>query len=194
MNRTAIDRALLVLAVATILSAGCARSGNMKSWQQDVERYVEQNNQDPSVLRDVTLAGSRRGFGYIGKDDPRKSQDANGVLLGHQLILDRPWFVYLVGIVDDQEVEQIRLAAISYVHGEANWRVGPKDPEALKQYRNHNLKLWKQTSAGSRGKVPAEYTTFPRDADAFDMSVDGSRIDAVHQGSGAQWEVDLAKK
>lgn len=193
MNRTAIDRAVMVLLAATLAGAGCARSGDMKSWQQDVERYVEQNK-DPSVLRDVTLAGSRRGFGYIGKDNPRESQDANGVLLGHQVILDRPWFVYLVGVVDEQQVEQIRLAAISYVHGKADWRVGSKDPEALKQYRNHNLSLWRKSTPGARGKAPAEYTTFPRDADAFDMSVTGSRIDAVHLGSGAQWEVDLKRK
>jgi hypothetical protein len=185
---------LLFLLTSTLVSSGCARSGDMKSWQQDVERYVEKNDGDPTVLRDVILTGSRRGFGYIGKDDPRESQDANGVLLGHQVVRNRPWFVYLVGIVDEQEVEQIRLAALSYVHGKADWRIGPKDAEARKRYQNYNLSLWKQQTGGGRGQPPPEYTTFPRDADMFDMSVTGARIDAVHQGSGAQWEVDLAEK
>jgi hypothetical protein len=190
-NIPVVASLLLVLAAGS----GCAsRSINLKTWQKDVETYVAANGNDPAVLRDVTLSGSRRGFGAIAKDDPRQAQDANGVLLAHETVATGPWVVYLVGIVDKQRVEEIRLAAVSIVHGKATWRVGGKDAQALRRYRDHGLSQWRAQPRDRGAKAPAQYTTFPRESDAFDAQVSGSRVEATHQGSGARWEVDLARK
>ena len=194
MSRTIllVPSFLLVLAAA---GSGCAsRSINLKTWQKDVEKYVAANGNDPAVLRDVTLSGSRRGFGAIAKDDPRQAQDANGVLIAHETVATRPWVVYLVGIVDKQRVEEIRLAAVSIVHGKATWRVGGKDSQALRRYREHGLSQWRAQPHDRGAKPPALYTTFPRESDVFDAQVNGSRLQATHQGSGARWEVELAGK
>ena len=190
MNRSS---ATLVTCLALLLSAGagCGRSVNMKTWQKDVETYVEAHDNDPAVLRDVMLAGDRRGFGAIDDDDPRKSKDAHGVLVAHESVAGRPWFVYLVGIVDEQQVEEIRLAALSIVHGKTTWRVGGKDGEAFRRYRDHGRRQWEQARRSHGDDPPPEYTTFPRDSDVFDATVSGSRVHTIHPPSGARWEVEL---
>ncbi|MEO6435221.1 MAG: hypothetical protein ABIP55_05610 [Tepidisphaeraceae bacterium] len=172
--------------------AGCTRTVNVKTWQKDVETYVRETGRgDPGVLRDVTISGERRGFAVIGKDHPRQSTDANGLLLAHKTISDRPWFIYLVGVVNEQQVKEIRLAALSIVHGDATWRIGPKDKDALARYRASGLARWKQQSPAQQ-KPPGEYTTFPRPADAFDVNLAGTGVQATHNESGARWEVNLA--
>jgi hypothetical protein len=177
---------------------------NLKTWQKDVERYVEKRDNDPAVLRDVTLGGGqggRRGFAVIGKDDARVSTDANGVLVAHESALNRPWFVYLVGVVDEQKVKEIRVAALSMLHGKATWRVGPKDPEALKRYRDAGLAQYReqhpessspQDKKAKQAQIPSEYTTFPRSTDQFDATINGSNVQVIHKGSDARWEVNLA--
>jgi hypothetical protein len=188
---------LFAVALLIALAGGCARQVSMKTWQKDVEQYVRKNGNDPAVLRDVTLAdgqGGRRGFGAIGKNDVRKSTDANGVLVAHETAAGRPWFVYLVGVVDKQKVKEIRLAALSMLDGQPTWRIGPEDADALERYRDYGLSQWKQQPHDKDARPPADYTTFPRPSDRFDAAVEGNYVRVKHQGSEAQWEVDLAGK
>jgi hypothetical protein len=201
-----IERCVALL-VAAAVAGGCSRAVTMQTWQNGVERYVRDNGNDPAVLRDVTLSGGqggRRGFGVIGKNDPRASTDVNGVLVAHEGVAGqerpeaRPWFIYLVGIVEKQKVREIRLAALSFSDGRPTWRIGPKDAEALKRYRDDGLGQWRQRLRGQgtaaqehAGRVPPDYTTFPRPADAFDAKVSGSSAEATHATSGARWEVQL---
>lgn len=181
-------------AILLLAGGGCGSSASVQSWQRAVERYVSERGGDPAVLRDVTLAGSRRGFGQIGADDPSKSVDVNAVLLGHKVVRDQPWFVYLVGVVQNQKVNEIRLAALSYASGKPTWRLSEKDANALHAYQNYNAGLWKQQHPGTKDKPPGNYTTFPREEDRFELVTPDGRVEARHLGSGAAWEVNLAGK
>jgi len=181
---------LLILLVA----GGCSSSASLSSWQDSVVKYVQLNGNDPNVLRDVTLTGTRRGFGQIGGEDPRKSTDARGVLLAHRDISGRPWFVYLVGVVKSEKVDDIRLALLSYTGGHPTWHVSSKSPKSLKTYQHYNEGLWYQQHPGEKSKPTAGYTTFPRDEDRFDLAVNGSHAVATHTQSGAKWGADAAGK
>jgi hypothetical protein len=171
------------------MAGGCASSASLSSWQRNVETYVAEKG-DPSALRDVTIDGQRHGFAVIGQPVAEKSTDANGLLLGHQEIAGRAWFIYLVGIVHQQKVGDIHLAAVTFTNGKPQWQVSKNDAKAAEMYRNYNEGLWKQHHPGSKEKTPAEYTTFPRDADKFDLEVKGDHIAATHAPSGAQWVLD----
>jgi hypothetical protein len=175
---------LLMLAVA-----GCSSRGSITSWQNGVERYVADRG-DPSALRDVTI-GTRRGFAVIGNVDPKEATDANGVLLGHKTVDNRPWFIYLVGIVTRQKVTDIHIAAVTFAGGKPQWAMSEKDAHATTLYRHYNEGLWRKEHA--HAKPPASYTTFPRDADVFELTGSGTTIIATHQGSGAMWKLDVAK-
>jgi len=178
------------LLVLIALAAGCASPASIKSWQHNVESYVAENNHDPAVLRDVTINHDRHGFGVIGNADPAKSTDATAVLVGYQPIANAQWFIYLLGLVKDQKVEDIRVAAVSFQNNQATWHIGNKDAKAVATYRQYNESQWRQIHP--KEKVPPSYTTFPRDADNFDLNVQGTRITVTHQPSRASWNVDLA--
>jgi len=185
-----------VLLLAVVLCAGgCASSASISSWQHAVEQYVAQKgNGDPNVLRDVTLSGDRPGFGVIGEDDPKKSSDANALLLGSRVVNNQPTFVYLVGLVKAMKVQQIRLAALQYVNGRPVWKLGHDDHKALAAYRDYNKRLYRQRNPQGGKDVPAAYLTFPRDEDRFDLNVRGTTLEAKHQQSGATWQVNVAGK
>ena len=186
---------LFAVLVPLLLLVGCASSASMTSWQRSVEKYVADKGGDPAVLRDVTLAGDRRGFGQIGGEDPRKSTDANGVLLGNKVVNNHPWTVYLVGVASNEKVQEIRLAALSYLGGKATWKLGEKNAKSLKQYQNYNQAQWKQQQhPGAKEKEPGGYTTFPRDEDRFELTQQDAHLHATHAQSGAAWDVNLAGK
>ncbi|HEX8522694.1 MAG TPA: hypothetical protein VF669_10595 [Tepidisphaeraceae bacterium] len=182
---------LSLLVVAAFVCSGCGTTVNMAGWQRDVERYVRQEGRgDPNVLRDLTLDESRRGYAVAGADDPREGTDARGLLLGHKMVAGQPWYFYLVGIVKQQKVEEIHLAALSAQTGGYRWVISPKSGEALKMYRNYNEGLGKQRFPG-RKQAPVDYSTFPREEDEFDLTIDGTHVTAVHKTSGAWWDVNL---
>jgi hypothetical protein len=187
--------ALVVVALAAAAAGGgCSSSGSVSSWQRGVERYVADKGGDPTVLRDVTLAGDRRGFGQIGGTDPRKSTDANGVLLGNKVVNNQPWTVYLVGVVSNEKVHEIRLAALSYLNGKPIWKLSDKNAKSLQAYQHYSEGQWKQQHPGAKEKEPGSYTTFPRDEDRFDLTQQDSHLRATHAQSGATWDVNLAGK
>ena len=169
---------------------GCTSSVTIPKWQEGVERYVREDGRgDPNVLRNVTVETGRPGFGMIADSNPAKSTDAKGVLLGHKLVNDRPWFIYLVGLVNKQNVSELRLAALNVRSGQYRWVLGKNDGNALKSYRNYNESLGRQRSGQS--KAPITYHGFPQEADAFDLTVEQNRVSAVHQGSGARWDLTI---
>jgi hypothetical protein len=173
---------------------GCRGAASMQSWQHGVERFVQTTGGgDPTVLRDVKLPEGRRGFSVLGSPDPRESTDANAVLLGHQVINGKPWFIYLVGIVDKFEVKDIRLAALAAEKGKYDWMVGKKDDAALKTYRTYSDQLWRSRFP-DRKSPPVEYMTFPQAADQFEMNASDQAIVATHAASGARWELPISTK
>jgi hypothetical protein len=188
------SRLLCLLSLLAFFLGGCASSASIDSWKTEVDRYVTLHGGDPNALRDVTLADQRRGFGVIGQNDPRKSTDARALLLAHDQIAQKPWFIYLVGLVDKQKVKDIRLAARSQQPGQTPiWVMSKPDKKALKLYRDYNAGLWRRSQPDPHKKEPSSYTTFPRDADQFDVKIDGTRVTAIHPPSGAQWHVDVSQ-
>lgn len=184
-------KTILMCGLLGALACGCASSVSMSTWEKGVEKYANDKG-DPGALRDVTLKGDRRGFAVIGQADPEKSTDANGVLLGHRDVAGQPCFIYLVGIVKNQKVSDIHLAAGTFKDGKAHWQTGKKDSEATNIYKHYNEGLWHKTH-GPKDEPPAAYTTFPRDEDKFDLAINGPTIVVTHPASGAKWQLDLAK-
>ena len=115
----------------------------------------------------------------------------SGLLLAHKTIAERPWFIYLVGVVKNDQVQDLRLLALSALAGKTTWRVGERNAPAFKLYRDYALTQWRQHN-GDRAKPPPPYTTFPRESDTFDVTIDGTLIRATHAASGAQFTVNLA--
>jgi len=176
--------------VMSLLVGGCASSVSIPAWRQSVERYVRQQGQgDPNVLRNTTI-NSRHGFAMIGADDPKDSTDAKGVLVAYQRVGNRAWFIYLVGLVRRQVVEDIQLAALCADDGKFTWAMSGHNKAAVQTYKRHNEALARQRF-GDRKQWPAEYEGFPREEDQFDLSVVGNRAAVVHGQSGARWEVEL---
>jgi hypothetical protein len=174
-------------------AGGCGSSVTIPAWQQSVERYVRQQGQgDPTILRN-TMMGNRHGFALLGGDDPKDVTDARGVLVAHQRIGDRPWFIYLVGLVRKQVAEDIQLAALTADNGALKWVTGPKNKQATQTYKRYNESLARQRF-GDRKQWPPEYEGFPRPEDQFDLSVVGNHATVVHAQSGARWEMDLRAK
>jgi hypothetical protein len=187
--RVAASLILLIIVVP-----GCGRRVNIPAWQQNVETFVkDQGAGDPSVLRDVTLEGTQRGFAIISHNHPAESTDARGVLLAHQEVAGKPRFIYLVGIVKKERVRDIRLAALSVENGSFNWRVGKEDDDALDAYREYNQRLWRKRFP-DRNRPPVDYLGFPRNEDDFELQVTGRTIIAQHSASGARWELLISAK
>ena len=172
------------------LACGCATPASISSWKHNVDSYVAEKG-DPEALRDVTINNNRRGFAVIGSAQPANSTDANAVLLGHKPINGQPTFIYLVGLVHDEKVHDIRIATVSYVDKKSTWQEGNKDDKALKTYQQYNENLWRQQHP--KDKPPGSYTTFPRDADAFDLDIQANQITVTHPASGAKWSLNLAQ-
>jgi len=186
-------KALFAVGVLTLFSAlGCSSSVSVPQWQQQVERFVRDDGRgDPNVLRNMTIESGRPGFAIIAADDPHASTDAKGLLLAHKRVGERPWFIYLVGLVNKQQVTSLQLAALNVRSGVYRWALGKPDNQALKTYRSYNEQIGRQRSGQS--KAPATFRSFPQEGDDFDVTVEGNRVNAVHRESGAHWSVNLPR-
>ena len=128
-------RTLAVLITISLVAAGCSSSVNLDSWRRDVETYVrDKGGGDPTVLRETDVDGAHRGFKSFSDNRPAKSTDVNGVLVGTAKMADRPWLVFLVGVVEKEKVKDIRVAALSVQNKQFTWRVGKKDDNATDTY------------------------------------------------------------
>ena len=182
---------ILLLLPLGIGCGGGSRQATVAAWQKNVEQYVRvQGKGDPAVLRDLTLSDSRRGFSMVGGDRPTESSEANGVLLGFREVEGRGYFIYLVGVVEKQKVNDIRLAALTTEGGKWEWKLAPSDRDALSAYRAYNDKHWRQRFP-QRADPPPQYLGFPTPDDHFNMIVSGNRVTVTHPPSGATWELTL---
>lgn len=186
---------LLPLAAAVLFSSlagGCAKPVNFDTWRAGVEDYVRNHGGgDPAVLRELNAAPSHPGYKQISDNLPSKSTDAVGVLVGNATVSNRPWLVFLVGIVNKQEVDDIRVAALNVRDDRFVWRVGREDDAAVEAYKNYNKGLARRRFPNRR-KEPAEYRGFPREEDRFEMSQQGRSVGVTHPPSGAKWHVNIA--
>ena len=190
-NINFVSSLCLILAPLGLGCGGGTRQASVAAWQKNVEQYVRvQGKGDPAVLRDMALTDSRRGFSMIGSDRPAESSEANGVLLGFREVDGRGYFIYLVGVVEKQKVNEIRPAALTTDGGRMEWKVGPNDTGALSTYRAYNDGFWRKRFPG-RAAPPPQYLGFPTPDDHFQMSVSGNRVTIAHPPSGARWELTL---
>jgi hypothetical protein len=190
--RIARSLAFVALLILAAVAGGCSSQPSMSSWQKDVSHYVaDQGRGDPLVLRDMTIPGDGRpGFSVIGHHDTMQSVDLNGVLLGHERIDGRAWFVYLVGQVEKERVTDIRLAALSMRGGKSTWKRGKGSNQSLNTYRAFGEKQAKERFP-DRKSLPPRYGGFPRPDDVFKLTNENGKLTATHEASGAWWELTL---
>jgi hypothetical protein len=193
--QTCLSSAILI--TMAIVLGGCSSGGamNASSWRDTVEKYIEvEGKGDPNILRGVTWPNSRRSFSAIGGEIPRESQDANGLLVAVQSINNRPWFIFVVGVVNKQVVESIHIEALNMQGKSQTWKSSADNPKALQAYRDYYDRLWKQRFPG-RQSAPAQYSTFPKEADTFAVTLEaGGKVVVTHPLSGARWEVVVDPK
>ena len=174
-----------------LTAAGCQQQVSLRTWQDSVEEYVwDQGNGNAGVLRDLPTPGQWKGFAIISENDPASSTDVNGILLAHRPIGSKTYFVYLVGLVRQQHVEDIRLVAMSASPEGFAWRSSRKNDEALRSYRDFKNGQWKKLFPG-RADGPWSYTGFPGEGDVFKLTVAGGKLMAMHEASGATWMLEL---
>ena len=180
-----------LLLLGAFLAGGCAKSVSFESWRNDVDAYVrEKGGGDPAVLRTLDASPSHRGFRVISKARPTESTDVVGVLIGSARAAGRPWTVFLVGLVDESKVEDIRLAALSIQNGRHTWRWGIEDDSAVEAYTDYNKRLARRRFPDRR-KPPPGYLAFPREDDRFELATESASLGVTHPPSGAKWHVNL---
>jgi hypothetical protein len=194
-------RSLFVSSVALLLLSGitgCSTPGvsvSLDTWKEGVETYVKEVGKgDPVALRDATYKG-RPAFAQIGHPISAEGTDVIGLLLGHRPVQGRPSFIYLVGLVDKDQVEDIRVAVLQAIRSQGTdtqfkWLVGTKDDQAVKKYRAYRTDLYKRRFPQG-GDPPPPYTSFPGEDDIFDLTVAPDRVTVSHPPSGAQWNLPV---
>lgn len=179
------------ITIFMLFAAGCQQQVSLDSWRNSVEHYVQdQANGDVSVLRDLATSGPWKGFSVISENDPAAATDVNGVLLAHQQIGSKNYFVYLVGLVRQQQVQDIRLALLSAGPDGHDWRWSPQDKDGFRLYHDYQDAQWHKLFP-QRQVAPWSYSGFPCEGDVFTISVTGRRVTATHERSGAQWTLEL---
>jgi hypothetical protein len=182
------------ISILILIGASGCQQVSLRSWRGGVEHYLaDQANGDPSALRDLPTPGPWKGFSVISENDPASATDVNGVLLAHRQIGLRMYFIYLVGLVRQQQVQDIRLALYSASPDASEWRSSRSNSEALGVYRDYKDAQWKKLFP-QRVDAPWSYSGFPCEGDVFKISVAGSRVTATHEQSGAQWTLEARQE
>jgi hypothetical protein len=165
----------------------------ISAWQQALGRFISRNGHaDPAVLSETQFARSRDvlrpariTFGVLdveaslpGKD----GWDVTGVLVGNEVIGDRSWYVFTVGVVERSgyrpaSLVDVRVVGLSIRDRKPTWRTGRVEPQAVQRYRE---------AFAATGSV-----RFPADADAFTMKLFEERVSISELRSGAQWSLPL---
>jgi len=181
-------KTLLPLAIILCILTGCSEPGagpppldvSFQTWQRSVEQYVvDVGNGDANALRDGTIWSGQRGFALIREPSIERSTDAIGLLLGHRVISDRLWFIYLVALVERNSISDVRLLGLCCDAGNFDWVAG--ETSALREYKSHRA----DTSEDSPS--PA----FPGADDAFELTVVASHVTVTESNSAARWEMNV---
>jgi hypothetical protein len=181
---------ILLISLLSLL-CGCQQKVSLDTWKQSVEHYVwDQANGDPTSLRDLPTQGPWKGYAVISDNGPDSSTDINGLLLGHRQVGPNPYFIFLVGIVEKQQVADIRLAALRPSPSGFQWRITEKNQQAFDAYHHFHDSAWRALYP-NRATGPWAHTSFPCEADNFKLSITGQRVAVTHEQSGANWSLDV---
>jgi hypothetical protein len=168
---------------------GCASDPEPVSltfWQQSVEHYVwDQGNGDPNVLRDMSWDDVHKGFAVMSDPQPARSSDAIGLLLGHPLVGGTPSFVFLVAMVNRQQLQSLQPVALRVDAGKFEWIVGPSGRAAFDAYRHWGAPNRSADTPGPRGPP------FPRPGDSFRLDIADGELLITHQPTGITWALNV---
>jgi hypothetical protein len=157
----------------------------VSTWQRNLEQYVwDRGNGDPNVLADASWDDVHKGFAVIGDPLPDRSTDEIGLLLAHRIVDGKPWFLFLLGTVAEEKLDDLRPVALNIDKGTFHWSIGSSDDRSLAVYR-----AW---SAADRSRAQApdpNAPPFPRPNETFDVTVRDGRFIVRHDESGASWEL-----
>ena len=182
---------ILFILLAMTACSGCQQRISLDTWKQSVEHYVwDQANGDPTVLRDLPTQGQWKGFAVISENDPQSATDINGLLLGHRPIGPTPHFIFLIGIIEHQQVNDIRLAALHASPSGFKWTISEKNSQAFDAYHHFHDSAWRSLYPG-RTNGPWAHTGFPCEGDDLKLSITAQRITATHTQSGANWSLQV---
>ena len=95
--------------------------------------------------------------------------------------------------LDDPQLRDIRVVALSTKLGKLKWVVGSGDSEALGRYLQHKQEAWRWQHPGSADDDRA-YSGFPADQDDFKLSIFGDIINVVDTPSGAHWALAMPSR
>src|SRR3954471_21795653 len=139
----------VLLILIALAACGCQQQISLESWKHSVEHYVwDQANGDPTVIRDLPTQGPWKGFQVISDNGPDASTDINGLLLAHRPVASGPCFIFLVGIVDHQQVSDIRLAALRASPSGFKWTITEKNSQAFDAYHHFHDAAWRSLYPG----------------------------------------------
>ena len=195
LHRRRAAAVLVPLMLLLSAAGGCASSAtSISAWQQSVTTYVrDKGGGDPAVLSTVKLpVDGRPGYAVIGHHDVEQSTDAKALLLGNEALGGRVWMVYIVGLVKQQKVTDIQLAAMTTVDGKLSWKRGKSNGDALQAYREYGIRQARERFP-ERTTPPPRYTQFPKPDDVFQLTKNeqDDKFVATHVATGAQWEVTV---
>lgn len=179
------------LAVALLVASlgGCsiepADPPTLATWQRNLEKYVwDRGNGDPNVLADMSWDDMHKGFAVIGDPLPDRATDQIGLLLAHRMLGGKPWFIFLLGTVSRQHLQDLRPVALQMDGAAFGWSVGNGDPTSLSLYR-----AWSQADRQRDGRRDPPAPPFPRPREMFEVTVEDDHFLIRHPASGAQWEL-----
>lgn len=202
----------ILASTLTLGAIGCAGAPKpIGAWQRSVQTYIaEQGNGDLNALRNLTERPSQRQFGLLRADTGGvpvllpSHTNVKAVLLGRRSIKGLNWFVFLVGTLhydqqynniplDDPQLRDIRVVALSTDRGKLKWVVGQKDSVALGRYLQHKQETWRWRHPSSDND-DGVFSGFPAAQDNFKLSIFGGGINVVDAPSGAHWALAMPSR
>ncbi|HSU69335.1 MAG TPA: hypothetical protein VLJ39_20790 [Tepidisphaeraceae bacterium] len=195
----ALSRSLRAAPVLLVLvfAVGCAEEPpgeqpTLASWRKNVEQYVwEHGNGDPTILADMSWDDVHRGFAVIGDAQPGRSTDVIGLLVAHRRAEGGegvPYFLFLVGVVDRDQLQELRAVALNVQGNQFHWYIGEDSPPSLARYR-----AWAEADRREAKPADPDPPAFPRPGDVFDVKIEnGSEFEILHRATGAAWGVNVS--
>lgn len=197
---------ILCIFFLTTIMTGCASVNSIKTWRESIENYVENSGHgNLNVIRNLSNNPTSKRFDCIGKEsggfNPNRT-DTLGVLVGHEKINNRYWFIFLLGVIDYQggfvdvtfdnsTVRDIRCIAVSKHDNRFQWVIGDHNKSQLATYLAPQEIEW-QNSHPSRTDVQLPNSYFPTKKDQFRLSINDQTLLVRDDRSGASWRVDLS--
>jgi len=180
--------AALIMGCFVLGLAGCGGGTGVKptydGWKSSIQNHADtRGDGDINALRSSDSQSEHIAYNVIGSERPEKSTDVNSILLGSRSILGQDWYVFIVGMVEAGDVQDIRVAAARNGTPGLVWQFGLDDPAPISTYRAAKLRSRQRGDSGTIG--------FPLEEDQFSLESTGSLITVVEKPSGARWTLGL---